>query len=695
MRGRILFMILLMMTILVSLSVPAAGSSSQAADLALSASYGRPTNQLMIKFSSLSNEVAMLADGGANVLAGLSQAAGEDLAYVRPMSGGAHVLALAEQRPAAEVVTISARLAELPEIEYAEPDRFKGIHRPVLSAPDPANLNPNDTRFDEQWHYGYTPGTAEGLNLPPAWAISGGSADTVVAVIDTGILNHPDLAGKILPGYDFISDLSSANDGDRWDDDPSDPGDWVAANECGFHPSYSSSWHGTHVAGTIGAVSNNGLGVAGVNWQAKILPVRVLGKCGGTTSDIIDAIRWSAGLAVPGAPVNANPAGVINLSLGGQGTCSPFEQEAFDDVVAAGTTVVIAAGNDGDNAAGFSPANCNNTITVAATEREGDRAYYSNYGSIIEVSAPGGETIWQAANGILSTLNSGATVPGDHIYAFYQGTSMAAPHVAGLASLALGLDPTLTPAQVSGVLQASARAFPAGSSCTTSNCGAGIVDAFNTLMFVQRPELGNDTFLPLIAKTVEPAEKSLKNGDFEAQRTGWTEFSTHNYILILEKTYLPVMPHSGDWAAWLGWGYGETSTIEQTVHIAAGTPHLTYWHWIDSDDYGCGNDYAVIVINGSIVADLYNVCVADNTYGWVKRSTDLSAWAGQTVALQIRIETDDADGSDLEPGHRSNLYVDDVAFLASAVPAGQSDQPGPDRPALLGRERRAPETSDR
>ena len=166
----------------------------------------------------------------------------------------------------------------------------------------------------------------------------------------------------------------SANDGDGRDSNPSDPGDWVAANECFAGSAASnSSWHGTHVAGTIGAASNNGVGVAGINWSSKILPVRVLGKCGGTISDIADGMRWSAGLPVPGVPANANPAKVLNLSLGGSGACDATYQNAINAIVAAGTTVVVSAGNSNANASGFRPANCNGVITVAATNRNGSQ----------------------------------------------------------------------------------------------------------------------------------------------------------------------------------------------------------------------------------------------------------------------------------------------------------------------------------
>lgn len=439
-----------------------------------------PGDQIILKFETIPFATRLLrSDQDARLLL-LSQAAGVNLWYKRPMSGNAHVLKLAQPLPMRDLVAISARLMELDGVAYAEPDRIKQlINRPVHTV----NLIPNDPRFSEQWHYLYTPGTAEGINLPPAWDITTGSPDTVVAVIDTGILTHTDLAGRTVPGYDFISDVFVANDGDGRDPDPSDPGDWVEPNECGFpHNAYPSSWHGTHVAGTIGAGSNNALGVAGVNWQAAILPIRVLGKCGGYTSDIVDGMRWAAGLSVGGVPDNVNPANVLNLSFGGFGACSASEQNAVNAIAAAGATIVVAAGNTNDDASNYSPANCDNVITVAATNRIGSRAFYSNYGSVVEISAPGGET-QIAPNGVLSTLDGGATVPlHNNIYAFYQGTSMAAPHVAGLASLIHGLAPAYTSTQVLQVIQSTARDFPAGSSCNHSLCGAGIADAYQALL---------------------------------------------------------------------------------------------------------------------------------------------------------------------------------------------------------------------
>jgi serine protease len=409
------------------------------------------------------------------------------------------------------------------------------------------------------------------------------------------------------------------------------------------------------VAGTIGAASNNGQGVAGVNWQAKILPVRVLGKCGGSTSDIVDGARWAAGLSVPGVPANAHPADVINLSLGGDGSCLTTEQDAFTEIKAAGTTVVIAAGNSNDDASGFSPGNCNNVITVAATDRGGDRASYSNFGSVVEVSGPGGETA-TASNGILSTLNSGTTTPANDAYAFYQGTSMAAPHVAGLAALIIGQQPAITPDQVLSTLQATARPFPLGSSCHAGNCGAGIVDAFAALSSLS--PLDKALYLPLLLQSGQPPPppppNPIMNPDFEQGPTGWTQFSSTGFPLIVNENEPDVVPpHGGQWAVWLGGGLEETSYIEQTITVPAGAPYFTFWHWISSKDV-CGFDFAGVVVNGNEVADVYDLCVDNNTSGWQKHAADLSAYVGQSVAVQIRVETDEL--------LNSSLFVDDVSF---------------------------------
>jgi serine protease len=315
---------------------------------------------------------------------------------------------------------------------------------------------------------------------------------------------------------------------------PPTPGDWIEANECGgTHSAQPSSWHGTHVAGTIGAATNNGLGVAGVNWMAKILPVRVLGKCGGYTSDIVDGVRWAAGLSVTGVPANANPAKVLNLSLGGPGSCSASEQNAFN-------AAVITAGSDGGRRRRQLQRQRRQLRTRQLQRRHHRRRHrpHRRQGLLQQLrqrggdQRPGGETA-TPANGVLSTLDGGATTPlSDNIYAFYQGTSMAAPHIAGLASLMLAVEPNLTPAQVGGFIQANARAFPAGSGCMTTTCGSGIADAYATLQAVALfSTLDNSVFLPTITKPEPPPPPSepLKNPGFESGPVGWTEFSSHGY----------------------------------------------------------------------------------------------------------------------------------------------------------------------
>jgi serine protease len=294
----------------------------------------------------------------------------------------------------------------------------------------------------------------------------------VVGVVDTGYRPHADLNANILPGYDFISDTFVANDGGGRDSNAQDPGDWLNPGECGpGDPATfeASSWHGTHVAGTIAALTNNASGVAGVAFNARVVPARVLGKCGGYTSDIADAIIWVSGGTVAGVTNNANPAKVVSISLGGGGSCGTTTQNAINSARSRGASVVVAAGNSNSNAANFTPANCSGVVTVAATGRNGGKASYSNFGTTVEVAAPGGG----GGGSVLSTLNAGTQGPGADSYAGYNGTSMATPHVSGVVALMLSVKPTLTPDQVTQLLQSTARAFPA----TCSQCGSGIVNA--------------------------------------------------------------------------------------------------------------------------------------------------------------------------------------------------------------------------
>ncbi|MBO9739049.1 S8 family serine peptidase [Xanthomonas axonopodis pv. begoniae] len=368
---------------------------------------------------------------------------------VRRLAVGPELVQADRALDRAEAETLMRQLAADPNVQSVEVDQMLY-----------PTLTPNDSRLSEQWAFGTT---NAGLNIRSAWDKSTG-ANVVVAVIDTGIVSHPDLDANILPGYDFISDATAARDGNGRDNNPADEGDWNSTSGC---TTSNSSWHGTHVAGTVAAVTNTTTGVAGTAFNAKVVPVRVLGRCGGSLSDIADAIIWASGGTVSGVPANPNAAEVINMSLGGGGTCSSTMQSAINGAVSRGTTVVVAAGNSAANVSGSLPANCANVIAVAATTSAGAKASYSNYGSGIDVSAPG--------SGILSTLNSGTTTPGNASYASYNGTSMAAPHVAGVVALVQSVAPTtLTPAAVETLLKNTARALPGACS---GGCGAGIVDA--------------------------------------------------------------------------------------------------------------------------------------------------------------------------------------------------------------------------
>lgn len=404
---------------------------------------------------------------------------------VRRLGIGADVIRLQGRLAPAELQRVLKELKADPAVQYAEAD--VKLRRSELRAGDvqPA-LAPNDPYYQQyQWHLHNATG---GINAPAAWDVSQGEG-VVVAVLDTGILpQHPDLVGNLLEGYDFISDAeTSRRPTDERVPGAQDYGDWVENdNECySGSVAEDSSWHGTHVAGTVAEQTNNGVGMAGVAHKAKVLPVRVLGKCGGYLSDIADAITWASGGTVAGVPANANPAEIINMSLGGSGSCDGTYQDAINGAISRGTTVVVAAGNETDNASRYRPASCDGVVTVGATRITGGITYYSNYGTRVDLSGPGGGGsvdgnpggyIWQAGSDAATTPESGS-----YSYMGMGGTSMASPHVAAVAALvqsaliANGKDP-LAPAAMRTLLKETARPFPV-SIPTATPIGTGIVDA--------------------------------------------------------------------------------------------------------------------------------------------------------------------------------------------------------------------------
>ena len=367
----------------------------------------------------------------------------------------------------------------------------------------------NDPKMNRMWSL-----TGEnGVSALEAWGTTRGKGVTV-AVLDSGITAHPDLDANVLPGYDFIAESAFSNDGNGRDSDPTDAGNWTVDNQCFTGSKASpSDWHGTHVAGTIAAIANNNEGIAGVAPEAKIVPVRVLGACGGFDSDITDGIIWAAGGSVRGVPANQNPAQVINMSIGSEGTCTTPYRQAIAQANKRGSIVVVAAGNNSFDASKSSPGNCEDVINVGATDKNGKRSYFSNYGSRVDVSAPGGDRRYWGG-GILSTLNAGKTAPGKADYAEYQGTSMAAPHVAGIVALMKAVDPKLTYAQAKKALQSTSQ----GIECDQSACGSGIVNAARAVQQVRSDREAAEAAAAEAARKKAAEEAARKKAEEDAKR---------------------------------------------------------------------------------------------------------------------------------------------------------------------------------
>nr|APC23686.1 peptidase S8A [uncultured bacterium] len=500
--------------IAVALAMMATAAHAEQGFAAAAAQQGTHTDQLIVKYRTSGLSLQQLNSPSAHTAAATVRAQrmtqlqtslqpfGAITAFKRTTGLGAQVIKLDRRRTVEEVAAMAAKIAkDDPNVAYAEPDY---IMQPLAAAP-------NDPRWKDQWDM---QNSATGINLTKAWDISTGSG-VVVAVIDTGYRPHADLAANVLPGYDMITEATRANDGDGRDNDARDTGSWVASGEC--QPGSSardSSWHGTHVAGTIAAVTNNGVGVAGIAPNAKILPVRVLGKCGGATSDIADAIVWASGGEVPDIPTNTTPARVLNLSLGGKRSCTETQtyQEAIDKAIANKAIVVVAAGNSSMDVSGFTPASCRGVVAVAAYGKSGARASYSNYGAKIALAGPGGE--WEFENdpeGILSTVDVGTKDPVKDGYTTMAGTSMAAPHVAGVAALMLAAKPSATADEVVSALKSSARPFTA--SC--DQCGSGMLDAYGAVKAIK----GEIVQPPSGSSEVEPNDGRLAANAVTAPKT--------------------------------------------------------------------------------------------------------------------------------------------------------------------------------
>ena len=407
-----------------------------------------------------------------------------------------------------------ARLEADTAVEYAELDRRRYLH-----------AVPDDPLYAAQWYLQGPSIAPSAIDAEHAWDITTGSNDVVIAFLDTGVLfDHPDLqsaaaGGRLLPGYDFISNAAAANDGDGRDGDATDSGDWITVADTRTAAftgcdTRSSSWHGTRVAALIGARSQNATGMAGVTWQPWLLPIRVVGKCGGFDSDILPAMLWAAGIHVDGVPDNAYPAKVLNISFGGSTVCSPAYQDVIEEITAHGTVVVVSAGNEGGPVA--APANCTGVVAVAGLRHAGTKVGYSSLGPQVTVSAPAGNcvnTSGACLYSIITATNDGTTTPTVHTYTdqlvYNVGTSFSAPIVAGIAGLMASANGNLdAPRLIERLKEGATKPFLASSdpsvpqchvpvgqgdiqnaecNCTAKTCGAGTANAKGALEAALRP----------------------------------------------------------------------------------------------------------------------------------------------------------------------------------------------------------------
>ncbi len=518
-----------------------------AATLAATRAAPVDTDRVIIKWRSTPASIEARADERAS---GLAARIGRALAPGRDVGNQISVLHLASRQRGAQLGATLAALRADPTVEFAVPDRR--MHIRAYAPTDPLfsqDYVHGSNSYALQWYL--TGSQTASIRADTAWDISrGGTAaatsPVVVAVIDTGVrLDHPDLAGKLLPGFDFVSDAAVANDGDGWDTDPSDPGDFISAEDLASGPlsghdcgggdgndePIASSWHGTRVAGLVGASTDNGLGMAGAGFNIRVLPVRALGKCGGFQSDVLAAMYWAAGFGTragwqpPVAVIrdaglwrdnpNQHPAQVINMSLGAVGACDEVYKLVVQEITSVGVLIVVSAGNEGD--AVDSPANCPGALGVAGLRHAGTKVGYSNLGPEVGVAAPAGNCLLSGANdpclfALTTTTNSGATTPADDNYSTpltpTYGTSFSSPLAAATAGLMKSVNPALTPQLLVSRIRATARAFPTTSTttttvctvpttgsapqnieciCTTETCGAGMLDAAGAVADAQRP----------------------------------------------------------------------------------------------------------------------------------------------------------------------------------------------------------------
>ena len=438
-------------------------------------SAATPIDAVIVKFRSASHSAQGTKLRPAQErIATLMARTGLTLRTARSITDLMHVIRVRPAVTGEPIAATAERLRADPEVEYAQVDQRRYPHA----------TTPNDPLLPEQWYLQQSSATTpSAVDAVTAWDTTTGSTGIVIADLDTGVrFEHADLqwagsGGRLLPGYTFISDTFVANDGDAQDADASDPGDWVtqadlSKTECSGAMAANSSWHGTRISGLLGALSNNGTGIAGVTWSAWLLPVRVLGKCGGLDSDIAAGMLWAAGIPVSGVPNNPYPARVENMSLGGTGSCPQLYADVIRQLTAKGVLVVASAGNEGGPV--DAPANCAGVAAVAGLRHAGTKVGYSSLGPEVALSAPAGNCVNTTAGSpclypITSTTNQGTTTPGadgytDQLSNPNLGTSFSAPLVSGIAGLMLAVNGNLNSTQLIARLKEGSLPFPQTSS---------------------------------------------------------------------------------------------------------------------------------------------------------------------------------------------------------------------------------------
>jgi serine protease len=503
--------------------------------------------EIKVRARAQSVKIAQAMTSDADV-AGLAARTGLSMSRSRQLTPSMHVVMLQKMLYGADVNALLKKLRSDPAVQFAEIDQRRFAH--AITLPDDPLFVPTPGASG-QW-YTATPSAStimvdgvptqdqSATDAVSAWAITTGSSGTVIADVDTGIrFDHPDLlragfGGRLLPGYDFVDqDLDRttgaplgtfliANDGDGWDPDPSDPGDWISStdlmnslfpvadcgNPAGTSGTSDSSWHGTRVVGVLGALTNNNVGIAGMTWNPYILPVRALGKCGGYDSDIMAGMQWAAGLSVSGVPDNPYPADIINLSLGGSGSCLSDYKTLISNLTTMGVLVVASAGNESGPV--DVPGNCPGVLAVAGLRNVGTKVGYSSFGKEVGIAAPAGncvKTSGACLRSIDTTVNFGLTTPGTNGYTdqtnFNLGTSFSAPIVSGIAALMRAVNANLTPPLLIARFKSSATPFPPNTgnlpvcpntdpasgecSCVTGQCGAGMVNALSAVNAALNP----------------------------------------------------------------------------------------------------------------------------------------------------------------------------------------------------------------